>query len=214
MMTPREVYNAVASHPSAKISTICDVKAFCMGYITCSKKSNHKIVDFDDLAKDYGSINKCDTPSSVDALALVLDESQLVLIEKKTWEQWFAHLTDYEKKDSNSAINKKIGGYQLDKKYEGTQIVINQIVKESNLFDNLPHSFVFLSELSENDAMIDLAGMLSSLAFTSSKIDYSIRKQIVGEMKKHVKSSGCGNSRYLNCMELDDYLDNPEKFNG
>ena len=53
------------------------------------------------------------------------------------------------------------------------------------------------------------ADMVIYLGETSSKVDYAIQQQIVAGMRNHLLTVSCSNSRYLNCMELDEFLKNP-----
>ena len=108
-----------------------------------------------------------------------------------------------------SAALAKLQGYDLQGKYKSTRIICEYITKEADLFLNLPHVFIFLTEFTDKNPMGGFADMMIQLATTSSQVDYSIQQPIVEGMRNRLQTISCSNSRYLNCMELDAFIKNP-----
>lgn len=212
-MTPLEVYNAISKYLGVSISNICDVRTQCLQYTTCSNKSTTPVLDFDKAAHTYQKAEGIkNTPQAVDAIAIDRLQTLLVLIEKKTWGQFFEYLPTSEKKNPLDAALEKVATYDLKGKYESTRSICEQITSNPYLFNELPHVFVFLTEFSDTDPMGGFPGMMSELAFTSSSVDYKIQRPVVDEMRKHLTTVPCMNSRYLNCMELDAFIADPSSF--
>lgn len=212
-MTPRSVYDTISKYQGIKVVTICDVKAKCKQYHTCSNRSKSHVLDFDEAAHVYQKQKALPkTPKSVDAIAINTAEDLLILIEKKTWEYFLERLPSMDKIEQEEAALDKLSSYDLQEKYRSTREICEYITNEAGLFQSLPHVFVFLSELSDNDPMAGFVSMLSILAHTSSNIDYEIQYAIVNGMKQKLESVACQRSRYLNCMELDLFIDNPSAF--
>lgn len=213
MMTPIDVYNAVAGYNGVFISTICDVKAQCVQYASCSSKSTSSILDFDKTAETYktekGLLN---TPPTVDAIAIDSSNSLLILIEKKTWGAFFIRPQKGVVGNLQSAALAKIPSYNLQGKYQSTRDICEHITNVPDLFDSLPHVFVFLTELSDEDPTGGFATMMGNLASTSSIVDYQTQKILVGAMTSHLATVSCSNSRYLYCQELDDFIKDPNTF--
>jgi len=211
-MNAIDTYNAIASYAGVSVSTICDVRARCLQYDRCSNKSKSDILDFDGAAHTYQQELSIKTPQSVDAIAVDSTGKLLILIEKKTWENFLLHLKDEDKANPTGAAIEKIGKYDLKGKYESTQRICEHITCENDLFLRLPHVFVFLTELTDVDPTAGFATMLTTLAQTSSSVDYTIQQSIVAGMKSHLSTVSCSKSRYLNCMELDSFINNPSSF--
>ena len=214
MINAQDTYMAIASYAGVNVSTICDIKACCLQYNSCSNKSTSEILDFDGAARTYQQDmgTGIPTPQSVDAIAVDSSGSQLILIEKKTWERFLIHLTDGDKADPAGAALAKIKEYDLKGKYESTRKICEHITHEKDLFLSLPHVFVFLTEFRDTDPTSGFATMMWALAKTSSTVDYAIQQPIVDGMKKHLSTVSCSKSRYLNCMELDIFLKDPSSF--
>lgn len=210
MMTPQDTYQCIAAYPGVTESCICDVRARCLQYKGCPNKSASILLDFDGAAHTYQTEkNEPQTPQSVDAIAVDHAQQLLILIEKKTWGQFLYYLPATEKADPAGAALSKLSTYDLKGKYESTRKICEHITKEKDLFLYLPHVFVFLTELSDKDPMAGFASMLTSLAYTSSTVDYTIQQPIVKGMKTHLSTVPCSKSRYLNCMELDSFIRHP-----
>lgn len=209
MMNALDTYRMIASYPGVSVTTICEVRARCLQYGICSNKSKSEILDFDGAAHTYQQEINIKTPQSVDAIAIDATGEILILIEKKTWENFLIHLKDEDKENPTDAALLKVREYDLKGKYESTRKICEHITKESDLFLSLPHVFVFLTELSDTDPTAGFVTMLTSLAQTSSTIDYAIQHSIVDGMKSHLTTVPCRKSRYLNCMELDRFISNP-----
>lgn len=215
MMTPIDVYNAVAGYNGVFISTICDVKAQCEQYTACASKSTSSILDFDKAAETYkAEKGLSNTPPTVDAIAIDSSNSLLILIEKKTWGAFFTRPQKGVAGSLESAALAKIPSYNLQGKYQSTRDICEHITNNSNLFDALPHVFVFLTELSAEDPTAGFATMLGDLASTSSIVDYQTQKLLVGAMTSHLTTVSCSNSRYLYCQDLDEFIKDPNSFEG
>ena len=212
-MTPRNVFDAISTYPGIKVDTICGVKARCKQYLVCSNKSKSDILDFDGAAHTYQKDKALSqTPQSVDAIAINKAEDLLILIEKKTWEHFLDHLSLSDKSEKKEAALAKLSSYDLRGKYKSTRDICQHITHKTDLFLTLPHVFVFVSELSDRDPMASIATMLSSLAYTSSNVDYAIQQPIVEGIKQKLTTIPCQRSRYLNCMELDHFINDPSAF--
>ena len=212
MMTAQDTYKAISSYAGVNVSTICDVRARCLQYTSCTNKSKSEILDFDGAAHTYQQEMKISTPQSVDAIAVDKTGLLLILIEKKTWENFLNHLKGDDKANPVDAAMVKIGDYDLKGKYESTRRICEHIMHDDNLFQSLPHVFVFLTEFSDSDPTAGFATMITTLAQTSSTVDYAIQQPIVQGMKSHLSSVHCRKSRYLNCMELDSFINDPSSF--
>ena len=116
------------------------------------------------------------------------------------------------KNEKKEAALAKLSSYDLRGKYKSTRDICQHITHKTDLFLTLPHVFVFLSELSDRDPMASIATMLSSLAYTSSHVDYAIQQPIVEGIKQKLTTIPCQRSRYLNCMELDHFINDPSAF--
>lgn len=214
-MTPFEVYQSVEGYGKVFSTTICDIKAKCAQFSTCVQKSSSSVLDFDGAAQTYRDEMKLNTtPPSVDAIAVDKDHTLLILIEKKTWSHFFLMPQKGVSGDLKSAAIAKVSTYDLQGKYSSTRAICEHVSKESDLFNTLPHVFVFLTELSdkEPDPTGGFATMLGGLAISSSIIDYEIQSDVVGAMKEHLKTVSCKNSRHLSCNELDAYIEDPSSF--
>lgn len=212
MMNALDTYKAIATYEGVRISNICDIKAKCLQYDNCSNKSKSEILDFDGAAHTYEKELGTQTPQSVDAIAVDRAGELLILIEKKTWGNFLLHLNDKDKASPIEAALVKVGKYDLKEKYESTRRICEYITSENDLFLSLPHVFVFLTEIEDIDPTAGFATMLASLAHTSSTVDYTIQQPIVAGMKHHLSTVPCKKSRYLNCMELDGFINNPSSF--
>mgnify|MGYP004444369399 CR=1 FL=1 len=210
-MTPLEIYNSIASYLGDGETTICDIKAKCKQFKSCINKSSSTVLDFDGAATTYAKSQTppISTPQSVDAIALDCSKTLLVLIEKKTWEKFLDHLTGSDKFNPQSAALDKVKSFDLQGKYQSTRTICEYITCESGFFQNLSHVFVFLSEFSDKAVMGGFANTMFLLASTSSTVDYAIQQHVVDGMRKHLTTVSCSKSRYLNCMEFDDFLKNP-----
>lgn len=211
MMTPIDVYNAIITYGAASETSICDVRTQCIMYTTCSRHSVTSVIDFDNVAIAYGQAKGINTPSSVDAITIDDSNSILILVEKKTWYQFFEHLTNKQKIKPAEAAMDKLSDYDLQKKYEGTCEICKFVTNDKDLFPYLPHMFVFLTELSENnpDPTAGFATNLGQLAVSSTPIKEEVRQVVVKGMKEHVKSVKCANHRYLYCKDFDTFIANP-----
>lgn len=52
-MTAQDTYKAISSYAGVNVSTICDVRARCLQYTSCTNKSKSEILDFDGAAHTY-----------------------------------------------------------------------------------------------------------------------------------------------------------------
>jgi len=210
-MSPIDVYNSIVAYKPAALVSICDVRTCCVMYSGCQSHSTSKVIDFDDVAIAYGHGLGVSRPSSVDAIAVDKHNSYLILIEKKTWYQFFQHLNSKQKKDPLSASLAKLDDYDLQKKYEGTCLICEHITSDKSLFTYIPHFFVFLTELSTSipDPTAGFATMLGSLATSSSWLTIDIKKKIVAGMESKLSEIKCANHRYLSCNDFDTFISNP-----
>lgn len=214
-MTPLEVYQSVEKYGKVFSTTICDIKTKCAKYSTCMQKSSSSVLDFDGAAQTYRNEKKLSmTPPSVDAIAVDKGHSLFILIEKKTWSHFFTKPQKGVTGDLMSAAIAKVSSYDLQGKYSSTRDICEHIAKEPDLFISLPHVFVFLTEFSDKslDPTGGFATMLGNLSISSSDNDYEIPKKVVGAMKAHLKTVSCKKSRYLSCIELDAFIDDPSSF--
>lgn len=211
MVTPIDVYNAIIDYCAASQTSICDVRTQCVMYTTCSQHSVTSVIDFDNVAIAYGKVVAGGRPASVDAIAVDCKNSLLMFVEKKIWYQFFEHLTAKQKADPTSAAIDKLSKYQLQDKYEGTCEICKYVTKDNDLFTYLPHMFVFVTELSENnpDPTAGFATNLGQLAESGTRIKDNVRQALIKGMKEHVKSVKCAHHRYMYCKDFDSFIANP-----
>lgn len=211
MMTPIDVYNAIIAYGAASQTSICDVRTQCVMYTTCSQHSVTSVIDFDNVAITYGKVVAGGRPASVDAIAVDSRNSILMFVEKKTWYQFFEHLTIKQKVKPAEAAIDKLSDYKLQNKYEGTCEICKFVTRDNDLFSYLPHMFVFLTELSENhpDPTAGFATNLGQLAASSTQIKEEVRQVVIKGMKEHVKSVKCAKHRYVYCKDFDSFIANP-----
>lgn len=211
MMTPIDVYNVISAYGVASQTSICDVRTQCVMYKMCSQHSVTSVIDFDNVAITYGKVVAGGRPASVDAIAVDRKNSLLMFVEKKTWYQFFEHLTIKQKAKPAEAAMDKLSDYDLQKKYEGTCEICKFVTNDKDLFSYLPHMFVFLTELSEihPDPTAGFATNLGQLAESGTRIKDSVRQTVIKGMKEHVKSVKCANHRYVYCKDFDSFIANP-----
>ena len=215
-MSPVDIYNILVPLEQGAESSICDVRARCIDYSNCTNKSYSKIIDFDKYAIRYAKENGIgNRPKSVDAIAVDKPQKYLILIEKKTWGEYFKHLpSTMSQEDVEKEVEKKIKDYKeaIDKKYDATKSIISYFANSVDL-NQIPHILVFLSELSMNErntSLIAFANNLNNLAATSSfSIPENLRKYTVHAMQNSVAAFKGMQNRYISCMDLDEFIENP-----
>lgn len=207
-MTAKDVYNQLKLQPCYNSVSICDVKARCVDFSICAKKSTCDVIDFDPYAHEYQNQKGIpNTPSSVDAVTITNSMQIFLMIEKKTWYQFFSFQLSGSDVEKKKQIDDKVDEYtrEISDKYVKTKEIISHYVKTPNVVDTIPHILVFLTELSGKnpDPTSGFATILGMLAMTAS---FNINEYTYIAMQNSINVLPAPHSEYLHCKELDDFI--------
>lgn len=185
-------------------SSICDIRAHCLLYQACTRKSTIDIIDFDEVARDYqNKTGAKETPSSVDAITINKQCDKLILIEKKTWYQFYQHFGQ-----DKSVIDEKVNEYKqtLNEKYNSTnQILCFYLSLQLNELEKLPKIYIWTTEIDgQDDPTEGFATMIAVLA--NCNIANEVQAYTVRAMQNAVKDIPL--CVYVPCKEFDNYVAN------
>ena len=209
-MTVEEIYQNLYAQVWRKSASICDVRTVCVEYKTCADKSTTDVIDFDDYAEQYKQQKGVgERPQSVDAVAIDASKQCLLLIEKKTWYQFYQHQlgSARDEADKKNAVENKIKEYttEIANKYVQSKVMIAHFTGVQDVVDTVQHVLAFLTELAVNypDPTGGFATALGLLATTSS---FDIRKYTVVKMQDSVTALPAPKKEYVYCKQLDEFV--------
>ena len=141
------------------------------------------------------------TPSSVDAITVNKQCDKLVLIEKKTWYQFYKYFGQ-----DKSLIDSKVNDYKkiLKKKYDSTsEILCFYLSLQLHELAKLPQVYIWTTEIDgQEDPMGGFATMIAALA--NLHIAHDVRAYTVRAMQNAVKDIPM--CVYVSCKEFDNYV--------
>lgn len=207
-MTAKDVFDQLKLQPCYRSVSICDVKARCVDFSICATKSTYGIIDFDSYAHEYQNQKGIpNTPPSMDAVTITNSTQILLMIEKKTWYQFFNFQLSGSDVDKKKQIDDKVDEYtqEISDKYVNTKEIISYYVKTPNVVDSIPHVLVFLTELSNQnpDPTSGFATILGILSMTAS---FNINDYTYNAMQKSIVVLPAPHSEYIHCKELDNFI--------
>lgn len=208
-MKPSEVYKKLLDFcPDSEVS-ICDLRTvFCLNTKDCDRRSFYKSLDFDAIKDYYCSLNKKESMSSVDAIAIDIVDMNFYFVEKKSSKLFLKYGLKNVKSDQiENKMEEQLNGYDLTKKYRDSCVICSDIVGNVNLFNNLSHSFVYLSDIIlEKEPVLEFYSKLDNLAQTSSSSSFSVTEDVfLHKTIEKVNSLSC-DSIYLYCRDFDIFL--------
>lgn len=207
-MTVKDVFDKLKLQLCYRSVSICDLKTQCIDYSSCENKSTCGIIDFDCYAHEY-QVQKAiqNTPPSVDAVAITYSTQILLLIEKKTWYQFFTFQLNGSDMDKKKQIDDKVDEYtrEISEKYVKTKEIISHCVNTPNVVDSVPHILLYLTELSGQnpDPTSGFASILGILSMTAS---FNIKEYTYNAMQKSVFVMPVPHCEYIHCKELDNFI--------
>mgnify|MGYP007069906836 CR=1 FL=1 len=207
-MTAKDVFDQLKLLPCYSSLSICDVKARCVDFSICATKSTSDVIDFDPYAHEYQNQKSIpNTPPSVDAVTITNSKQIFLIIEKKTWYQFFNFQLSGSDVDKKKQIDDKVDEYtkEISDKYVNTKEIISHCVKTPNVIDTIPHILIFLTELSDEktDPTSGFATILGLLAMTAS---FKIDEYTYNAMQKSITILPAPHSEYIHCKELDHFI--------
>lgn len=197
-MKPSLIYDKLSVYlPDNKVN-ICDVKTICTNNINCLYRSCFDILDFDNIKEYYCFKNRIESLASVDVVAIDNLDTSFYFVEKKSSQLFIENrLSKLKIEKQVGAIDKQIGRYNLEKKYQNSCDICIGIVGEE-FFVSVQHMFVFLSDIEiEKDPMSEFHAKLENLSETSSVWYLKYKTQNL------IDSVSCVNKVYLNCKDFD-----------
>ena len=205
-MKPSEIYTKLLEYlPNNEVS-VCDLKTiFCFEVSDCKFKSCFEVLDFDKIKDEYCSRTRKESLASVDAIAIDEIDENFYFVEKKSSRLFLENtLSKKSVNDYERVIEKQLGRYDLPKKYKCSCDICSDILGSIDLFDNIPHAFVYLSDIDiEEEPILEFYSKLTNLSQTSPlKTSESI---LLDKTQDKVKSLSC-NSVYLYCKDFDAFL--------
>ena len=209
-MTVEEIYRNLYSQAWRKSASICDVRTVCVEYKTCADKSTTDVIDFDDYAEQYKQQKGIgERPQSVDAVAIDASRQCLLLIEKKTWYQFYQHqlVNARNETDKKNAIENKINEYtaEIANKYVQSKVMIAHFTGVQDVVDTVRHVLVFLTELAV-DYPDPMGGFATALGLLTTTGSFDIRKYTVKKMQDSVTALPAPKKEYVYCKQLDEYV--------
>lgn len=207
-MTVKDVFDKLKLQPCYRQVSICDLKAKCIDFFLCKNRSNCGIIDFDSYAHEYqNQKNIQNTPPSVDAVAITNSMQKLLLIEKKTWYQFFKFQLTGNDIDKKRQIDDKVDEYtrEISTKYINSKEIISHCVNTTNVVDMVPHILLFLTELSSHnpDPTSGFASILGILSMTAS---FNINEYTYKSMQNSLIVLSTYHCEYIHCKELDNFI--------
>lgn len=197
-MKPSLIYDKLSVYlPDNKVN-ICDVKTICKDNINCRYRSCFDTLEFDNIKEHYCSKNKIESLASVDVVAIDNLDTSFYFVEKKSSQLFIENsLSKLKLEKQLGAIDKQIGRYNLEKKYQNSCDICIGIVGEE-LFVLVQHMFVFLSDIEmEKDPISEFHSKLENLSETSSVWYLKLKTRNL------IDSVSCVNKVYLNCKDFD-----------
>lgn len=208
-MTVEDIYNTLYSQPWRSSASVCDIRTVCVVHTTCAEKSVTDVIDFDEYAEQYKQqLGIPERPQSVDAIAIDSTKMYLLMVEKKTWYQFYKYqikTTDVE--ETKRLIREKVDEYtrEIANKYVRSKDIIAHFTGVTNVVDSVQHVLVFLTELGVDypDPMGGFATDLALLAMTGSfnKVQYT-----VNAMQNSVKTFPAPKKKYVFCKQFDGFV--------
>lgn len=213
IMEVKELFNKISCIDGATHKSICAMKSKCISYENCNEKSATPLIDFDEIAKIHGKKNREKTPASVDGIGMNGQENKLLLVEKKSWSRFFYPHGDDIQNDSTESVDSKCAEYNLETKYRKTCQICQQELANPNLFTNLSHAFVFVTDLQllkpkfNEEPSATLIEALLMVSHSSNKIvRQDLYKHTLDSSKELVDSVSCINTYYVDCNDYDRYI--------
>ena len=209
-MTAIDIYQNLHTQSWRKSASICDIHTRCVEYKTCADKSTIDVIDFDDYAEQYKQQKHIpNRPQSVDAVAIDASRHCLLLIEKKTWYQFYQYQLQsaHDEAAKKQTIEEKIKEYtaEIANKYVQSKVMIAHFTGVQDVVDLVPHVLVFLTELAV-DYPDPMGGFATALGLLTTTGSFDIRKYTVKKMQDSVATFPAPKNEYISCKDFDEYV--------
>lgn len=198
-MKPLELYNSLKSkYPSQEVGCVCYVEPTCSKRGFCSDMQHIPVLDFDKIKDAFYHGLKVKTPASVDAVCVGGVQKHFCFVEMKGWDNYINYL-DKQKK----SVQQTVEGYNLDGKLLASQKLCIDMMKDPDLFAQMPVIFLLVTDINvKTNGIVAFADMMNKLGSNSSDI-YS---DCLSASKHTLDSIIHIDHRYIYCREFDDEL--------
>lgn len=183
---------------------MCSLKSICTEFHSCTTKSATTIIDFDVIKNAYCKQHAIQPYwKSVDGVCTKKDNSLFLFIEKKSWTQFFQNQKDL---NSTKIVDQSLK-FSLQKKYEHSVNICENIIEQRNIFSNENHGFVFFTDIPSNASPIEILNYkLHLLGSTASYVSNEKIIQAQNASKIQIEEVVCSKRFYKHCKDFDEFI--------
>lgn len=195
-MTPLELYSILKTNYSIhEVESVCCVEKTCKRNGFCVDYQHEKVLDFDNIKKDYYKGSSIPMPASVDAVCVGGKYEHFCFVEMKGWDNYINYLEKQKK-----SIEQTVEGYNLEGKLMDSQELCINITKDKDLFAHMPVIFLLVTDIDvKANGIVSFADMINKLGGNSTDI-YS---KCLSEAQKTLDSEIHIEHQYIYCKEFD-----------
>lgn len=198
LVTPQELFDKLSSYEKS-MTNVCEIKARCACYHSCSQKQTAEVLDFDKVKEKYCSAKKMQNPlKSVDAVCVKGDGSLFFFVEKKSWTQFFR----WNSSCNEQSIQDASDNFSFQKKYDDSVQICRGISECECCLTNDNHAFLFLTDVENEGGIQSFAANLAALATTASVLE----SKAVGQSNSQLERLSCDKKRYVFCKDFDGFV--------